>query len=67
MQKKAGHITNYIRSPTWISPNFAADPRHEGKNFAYSEEEKELYRTNPEAFRTYLKSIEHQWVLFEET
>lgn len=60
MQPKVSHLHNYIRSPTWISPNFAADPRHDGKNFTYSEEEKELYRTNPEAFRAYLKNIEHQ-------
>ena len=62
MQPKVAHLHNYLRSPTWISPNFAADPRHDGRNFTYSEEEKELYRTNPEAFRAYLKGIEHQYV-----
>lgn len=61
MQPKVAHLTNYLRSPTWIAPNFAADLTKDGKNFTYTEEEKELYRTDKEAFRKYLKGIEHRY------
>ena len=40
IQKQAAHITTYIRTPTWISSNFAAEYARDGKNFKYTEEEK---------------------------
>jgi cation diffusion facilitator CzcD-associated flavoprotein CzcO len=60
LQPKASKIVNYIRHPTWISVNIAGDitKDHKGTNFAYTEEEKKLYRENPEAFLEYRKYVE---------
>ncbi|KAL4746798.1 hypothetical protein BDW72DRAFT_210132 [Aspergillus terricola var. indicus] len=60
LQPKASKIVNYIRHPTWISTNIAGDitKDHRGTNFAYTEEEKKLYRENPEAFLEYRKYVE---------
>ncbi|KAL4757900.1 flavin-containing monooxygenase [Aspergillus foveolatus] len=60
LQPKASKIVNYIRHPTWISVNIAGDitKDHRGTNFAYTEEEKKLYRENPEAFLEYRKYVE---------
>ncbi|KAL4816706.1 hypothetical protein BDW67DRAFT_161396 [Aspergillus spinulosporus] len=60
LQPKASKIVNYIRHPTWISTNIAGDitKDHRGTNFAYSEEEKKLYREDPEAFLEYRKYVE---------
>lgn len=33
LQKVAGHLTNYVRSPTWISVGFSEELTPEGKNF----------------------------------
>lgn len=59
MQKAAGHITTYIRSPTWITPNFAAHLAKDGKNFEYTEEEKRRFREEPRALFEYRKNNEH--------
>ncbi|KAI5357657.1 Putative flavin monooxygenase, FAD/NAD(P)-binding domain superfamily [Septoria linicola] len=40
LQRTAKSIDTYIRTPTWIIPNFLADMTPEGKNFAYSDDEK---------------------------
>ncbi|KAL4984189.1 hypothetical protein BDW68DRAFT_167552 [Aspergillus falconensis] len=60
LQPKASKIVNYIRNPTWVSTNLAGDitKDHRGTNFAYTEEEKKLYRENPEAFLEYRKYVE---------
>ncbi|KAL3433933.1 hypothetical protein BDV09DRAFT_170944 [Aspergillus tetrazonus] len=60
LQPKASKIVNYIRHPTWISVNIAGDitKDHRGTNFAYTEEEKKLYRENPETFLEYRKYVE---------
>ncbi|BCS27046.1 flavin-containing monooxygenase [Aspergillus puulaauensis] len=60
LQPKAGKVVNYIRNPTWISVNLAGDITKDGMgtNFAYTEEEKRLYREDPAAFREYRKYIE---------
>ncbi|KAL6232377.1 hypothetical protein BDW75DRAFT_243017 [Aspergillus navahoensis] len=49
-----------IRNPTWVSTNLAGDitKDHRGTNFAYTEEEKKLYRENPEVFLEYRKYVE---------
>lgn len=33
LQKVAGHITNFMRGPTWISAGFSEELTPEGKNF----------------------------------
>jgi cation diffusion facilitator CzcD-associated flavoprotein CzcO len=64
MQKTASHITTYVRNPTWISSNFAADYAKDGKNFKYTEEEKKEFRENPAALKALRKRIEHGFNMF---
>lgn len=52
LQKTAGHVTHFIRSPTWITPSFAsqyAGPN--GQNFDYTEDQMEAFRNDPVAHR----------------
>ncbi|WPH02915.1 Hypothetical protein R9X50_00578500 [Acrodontium crateriforme] len=63
LQKTAQHVTNFFRSPTWISPSFVFHLTKDGMgtNFEYSEEEKKGFRDDPEAFREYRRKIEHEF------
>ncbi|KAL4908508.1 hypothetical protein BDW74DRAFT_175192 [Aspergillus multicolor] len=60
LQPTALKLTNYIRHPTWVSTNLAGDitKDHRGTNFAYTEDEKKLYREDPDAFLEYRKYVE---------
>lgn len=62
MQRTAGHITTYIRHPTWITANLGADLARskDGKNFKYTEDEKRRFREDPRALFEYRRSIEHR-------
>jgi cation diffusion facilitator CzcD-associated flavoprotein CzcO len=64
MQKTAKHITTYIRSPTWISPNFAGRLAKHGRNFSYSDEEKREFREDGQKFYEYRKKIEQDFNRF---
>jgi cation diffusion facilitator CzcD-associated flavoprotein CzcO len=64
MQKTASHITTYVRTPTWISSNFAAEYARDGKNFKYTEDEKKEFRENPAALKALRKQIEHGFNMF---
>lgn len=49
----------FVKSPTWITAGFAqrfAGP--DGGNYAYSDKQKELLKTQPEAYLEYRKMIE---------
>jgi len=59
MQPKAASITNYIRSATWISANYAAEFTPEGKNFQYTGEQKQRFKDHPEELFKLRKDIEH--------
>lgn len=59
LQKVAGHLTNFIRSPTWISAGFSSEFTPEGKNFKYTEEQKAEFRDKPETLTKYRKEIEN--------
>ncbi|OOQ89761.1 putative flavin-binding monooxygenase [Penicillium brasilianum] len=59
LQPHAAQIVTYMRSPTWITTNFAAEFTPEGKNFDYSEEQKTQFRENPEELFQLRKKIEH--------
>ena len=61
LQPKAAQITNYIRSPTWVSVNFAANLTPKGENFEYTEEQKETFREDPDALLAYRKNVEHKY------
>lgn len=60
MQAEARQIVNYMRSPTWITPNFGADLLPEGRDFKYPEEVKKKFRENPEELLQYRKKAEHE-------
>ncbi|SCO78535.1 related to monooxigenase [Fusarium oxysporum] len=59
MQPKAAKIVNYIRTPTWISANYASQLIPDGKNFNYTEEEKKEFRENPKKLLELQSLIEH--------
>ncbi|TKA66995.1 hypothetical protein B0A49_04490 [Cryomyces minteri] len=59
IQRTAAKVVNYIRSATWVSANFSADFTKDGKNFTYTEEEKQRFRDHPEELYDLRKKIEH--------
>ncbi|PIB00077.1 putative sterigmatocystin biosynthesis monooxygenase stcW [Cercospora beticola] len=61
IQQTAKHVTTYIRTPTWIIPNMLADATPEGKNFQYSEEEKQRFRENPEELKALRQKLENMF------
>jgi len=63
IQKTAEKLVNYIRSPTWISSNYAAQYTKDGRNFTYTEEQKRELREKPEELLKMRKSIEHGYVM----
>ncbi|KAK2807578.1 hypothetical protein FQN51_000011 [Onygenales sp. PD_10] len=67
IQKVAARVTNFARSKTWISAPFANSlSKDPGKNPAYTEEEKEKFRNNPEALKVYRKNLAHAFNHFFE-
>lgn len=64
IQPAAMHITNYIRSPTWVTANFCPEHAKDGKNFNYTEEEKRRFREHPEILHKMRKEIEHSFNQF---
>ncbi|EIM90702.1 FAD/NAD-P-binding domain-containing protein [Stereum hirsutum FP-91666 SS1] len=61
IQPKAGHIHHWIRSPTWITSAFAqqyAGPG--GRNFSYTEDQKNVFADDPEHYLKYRKMIESE-------
>ena len=65
IQPDVKHLTTFIRSPTWITPGFAAEhtPTGDGANFKYSEEQRALWRKDPEAYFKYRKQMEEEFNL----
>lgn len=59
MQPAAAKIVNYVRNPTWVAANFAAELTPEGKNFAYSEAQKARFRDDADAFYEMRHEMEH--------
>jgi len=61
LQPIVKHMTTFIRSPTWISSNFAAQHAGpDGKNFAYSEQQMKEF-ADPNKLLAYRKKIEHDF------
>lgn len=60
IQPKAKSLTPYIRSPSWVSPNFAFEFTPEGKNFQYTLEEKRKFKEHPEELLNLRKQLEHK-------
>jgi hypothetical protein len=51
-------MTSFIRSATWITPEFAAEFAPEGRTAFFSERQKEEWRTDKRKYRDYRKAIE---------
>ncbi|KAF5003101.1 hypothetical protein FDECE_10336 [Fusarium decemcellulare] len=64
MQPGAARIVNYVRNPTWISSNYAAEFTPDGKNFEYTEEQKESLRKDPKTLWAMRKDIEQGFNAF---
>lgn len=60
MYPETSKLVNYVRSPTWLTPNINAEMTRDGSNFAYSPEEREKFRNDPKAFFEMRKELEDQ-------
>lgn len=56
--ENAAHLTNFVRHPTWITPGLGSDVIDGKINYVYSEEEKRVFREDPEALKAYRKKIQ---------
>jgi hypothetical protein len=52
------HLVSFNRSPTWITPEFAAEFAPEGRETAISAQQKGQWSKNPKVYQEYRKSIE---------
>lgn len=59
MHSKSRRLVNYVRNPTWVADNFAFQLTKDGGNFAYTEEERELFRNDRKAFFKFRKELEN--------
>jgi cation diffusion facilitator CzcD-associated flavoprotein CzcO len=67
MQKIAGSVVNFIRSKAWISAPFAEDfSKSPGGNPAYTEEEKQAFRDNPDKLQHLRQKLVHVQNTFYE-
>lgn len=65
--KVASHLTNIVRSPTWISAPFIEDlSGSPGTNPKYTEEQKEAFRRNPQDHLKYRHDLAHAFNHFYE-
>lgn len=51
-------MISFNRSATWITPEFAAEFAPEGRETAFSPQQKEEWSNNPDAYRKYRRGIE---------
>ncbi|QKX63241.1 uncharacterized protein TRUGW13939_10410 [Talaromyces rugulosus] len=61
---EASKIATYIRSPTWITFNFAAQLTSDGENFEYPENDKRLWRENLGEHSKLRRHFEHEFNKF---
>ncbi|PSR83016.1 hypothetical protein BD289DRAFT_293034 [Coniella lustricola] len=55
---QAGHLINFIRNPSWITPGFGSVAIQHADNYLYTEEEKQAFARDPEKLKQYRKSIQ---------
>ncbi|KAJ5217907.1 uncharacterized protein N7498_000006 [Penicillium cinerascens] len=61
LQPQVKSMKSFIRSPAWISDNYATkDAGSDGRNFQYSETQKQNFRENPDFYLQYRKDIEYE-------
>lgn len=67
MAKVASHLYNIVRTPTWISAPFAEDlSKAPGTNPKYTDEEKEVFRKNPDKLFEHRHELAHAFNHFYE-
>ncbi|CAG8017036.1 unnamed protein product [Penicillium salamii] len=59
MHPDTSKLVNYVRNPTWLTPNVNAEMTPDGSNFAYTPEERERFRNDPKAFFELRKELEN--------
>ncbi|KAL2071056.1 hypothetical protein VTL71DRAFT_12291 [Oculimacula yallundae] len=59
IQAKAASVVNFVRSPLWISSNFASEFTPEGVNFDYDEATRKNFEDNPDQLYDLRHKIEH--------
>ena len=64
MQLTAAKIVNYARSPLWISSAFASEFTPEGKNFKYTDQEIQAFKSDKDMFFQLRHNIEHSFNKF---
>lgn len=61
VQKVAGHVSAFIRSPTWITANLGSRFIQQGQsNVYYDDEQQRKWGENPEEYLAYRKEIEQE-------
>lgn len=68
----ADHLVSFNRSPTWITPEFGAEFAPDGRDTKFSDEQKQKFASDPQAFLTYRKLVENKMncifdVLYKES
>ncbi|OAG37610.1 hypothetical protein AYO21_08218 [Fonsecaea monophora] len=58
IQLKVKHLTSFIRSSTWITPEFAAEFAPEGRTAFFSERQKDEWAQDKDKFLEYRKKVE---------
>ncbi|GAD92007.1 flavin-binding monooxygenase-like family protein [Paecilomyces variotii No. 5] len=51
-------LISFIRSPTWIAPQFVGQIAPDGRATRYTEEQKEAFRKDPELIRKYRQEVD---------
>jgi cation diffusion facilitator CzcD-associated flavoprotein CzcO len=52
-------LTSFIRSPTWIAPQFLGQLAKDGRGTKYTDEQKAEFRDNADALLKYRQDIDH--------
>ncbi|KAK3367748.1 flavin-binding monooxygenase [Podospora didyma] len=53
-------LTTFVRSPTWIAPQFVGRLAPDGRATVYTEETKEKFRNDPAALLQYRREVDHE-------
>lgn len=59
LQPKVAHLFEYIRTPTYIIPEFLAEFTPNGTNFEYTDEQKAQWLDDPSQLRDLRRKMEH--------
>ncbi|KAL5317709.1 hypothetical protein ACEPPN_014807 [Leptodophora sp. 'Broadleaf-Isolate-01'] len=62
VQREASHLISFYRTPQWVGPGLSIDGWTDelGRNFAYTEEQKQRFRDDPKYYLEFRKAIENK-------